>query len=409
MSTAAARTIFTGGRVFDGTGAPLAEADIVVEEGRIVEVGPGLDGDEAIDLRGRAVVPGLFDCHTHVMLSHIDLWKVVQTPFSYRYYEAMHNLAATLNTGITTIRDAGGADLGIKRAVEDGLIPGPRMQISLTMLSQTGGHGDGWMPSGYCLQLFPKHGLGPEPVVDGPDAMRKKVRELIRDGADVIKIATSGGVLSPSDHPEDSHFAMDELEVLVSEATRARRFVMAHAQSTDGIKNALKAGIRSIEHGIFLDDEAIGLMLERGSYLVPTLVAPQGVVDAAERGAAVSGVALAKAREVVAIHQESFRRAVDAGVNIAMGTDSAVTPHGQNLRELELMAKGGMSAEEVLTATTLKAADLMGLEDELGSIEPGKRADLVVVDGDPLDFSDLSERIVAVYQDGIKTVDHGRG
>lgn len=408
MTTEATRTLLRGGRVFDGTGAALAEADVVVAEGRIVDVGPGLDGDDEVDVTGRVVLPGLFDCHTHVMLSHIDLWRVMQTPFSYRYYEAMHNLEATLQTGITTVRDAGGADLGIKKAVEDGLIRGPRMQISITMLSQTGGHGDGWMPSGYCVQLFPKHGLGPDPVVDGPDSMRKKVRELIRDGADVIKIATSGGVLSPTDHPEDAHFAMDELEVLVSEATRARRFVMAHAQSIDGIKNAIRAGIRSIEHGIFLDDEAIELMLEHGSYLVPTLVAPQGVLDAAERGAAVSAVALAKAREVVAIHEESFRRAVDAGVKIAMGTDSAVTPHGENLRELELMVKGGMTAEDVLLATTSVAAELMGLEEDLGTIEPGKIADLVVVDGDPFDFSDLADRIAAVYQDGVRTVERAR-
>jgi len=346
----------------------------------------------------------LFDCHTHVIFSDVDQWRYLQTPFSLAFYKAMHNLRATLEAGITTIRDAGGADLGMKTAVDEGLISGPRMHISIRMITQTGGHGDDWMPCGVDIPFFIEYPGSPSALVDGPEQMRRKVRELIRDGADVIKVAVSGGVLSPRDNPRHAHFRPEELEMLVSEAKAAGIFVMAHAQATDGIKNAIRAGIRSIDHGVYLDDEAIGLMLERGTYLVPTLVAPTGVLTAAEQGIQIPEASLRKAGEVVDVHRESFRKAVAAGVKVAMGTDSGVTPHGQNLRELELMAEGGMTPAQVLVATTRTAAELMGLQDELGTVEPGKRADLVLVDGDPLEFAKLTDRITAVYKDGRRVV-----
>jgi len=394
------RTVFTGGRVFDGTGAPVAEADVAVESGLIADVGVGLDGDEQVDVSGSTLLPGLFDTHVHVMFGHLDMWKHLQTPFSYRYYDAIKNLDATIRAGITTVRDAGGADLGVKRAVEDGIVRGPRLQISLTMLSQTGGHGDGWLPSGTAGEFFPSYPGMPSQIVDGVDEARRKVRELVRNGADVIKIATSGGVLSPRDSPDQPGFSFEEIEVMVNEARAAELWVMSHAQSTTGIKSALRAGVRSIEHGIYLDDEAIELMLEHGAYLVPTLVAPFGVLRAAEAGASIPENVLVKATEVVDAHQDSFRRAAAAGVKVAMGTDAGVVPHGTNLDELRLMAEGGMSPEDVLLATTRTAAELMGLEGELGTIEAGKRADLVVVSGDPFDFGDLAGRIERVYQDG---------
>jgi imidazolonepropionase-like amidohydrolase len=395
------RTLFAGATIVDGTGAPPSVADIAVEDGRIAAIGPGLDGDESVDLRGRAVLPGLFDCHTHVVVSTIDAMRGIQTPFSYRFYQAAQNLVATLRIGVTTIRDAGGADLGIKQAVADGLIPGPRMQISLRMISQTGGHGDPWTVSGELLRFFPDHPGVPTTIVDGPDEMRRVVRTLIRMGADVIKVATSGGVLSPRDKPTHAHLRPAELEVLVEEANAAGIAVMAHSQATLGIKNSIRAGIRSIEHGIYLDDEAIEMMVQRGTWLVPTLMAPRGVIDAAEAGAAIPDAALAKAREVVEIHRSAFSRAVAAGVRVAMGTDSGVTPHGENLRELALMVEGGMTPMQVIEATTRSAAELMGLDHELGTLEAGKRADMVVVDGDPLEVATLSDRIAAVYQDGI--------
>ena len=394
------RTVFGGGRVFDGTGAAAAEADVAVADGRIVEVGVGLDGDEQVDVGGSTLLPGLIDTHVHVVLGHVDVWRLMQTPFSYRFYDAIRNLEATLRVGITTVRDAGGADLGVRQALEEGIVHGPRVQISITMLSQTGGHGDGWLPSGARSEIFPVYPGCPDSIVDGPDEARRKVRELVRAGAEVIKIATSGGVLSPRDKPQQPGFDIEEIEAIVAEAAAAGLWVMSHAQSTVGIKNAVRAGVRSIEHGIYLDDEAIELMLEHGAYLVPTLVAPLGVIRAADAGAPIPEAAVTKAREVVEAHRDSFQRAAKAGVKVAMGTDAGVVPHGTNLEELQLMADGGMSPEEVLVATTRTAAELMGLGRELGTIEPGKRADLVVVAGDPFDFRDLAGRIECVYQDG---------
>ena len=398
------KTVFSNASIFDGTGAPFADGEVLVEEGRIVEVGSGLDGDEQVDLGGRALLPGFGDCHVHVMLDNIDIFGIMQKPFSLKFFEAAHALRKTLEAGITSVRDAGGADLGVKTAVEQGVIDGPRMLISLNMISQTGGHGDGWMPSGNVFHLLPAHPGVPETIVDGVEEMRRKVRELVKMGADVIKVATSGGVLSPRDDPKHAHFTLEELETLVETAAGLGCHVMAHAQAYDGIKNAVRAGIRSIDHGIYLDDEAIELMQARGTFLVPTLVAPTGVLKAAAAGAQIPEASLRKAEEVIEIHRESFTKAVEAGVKVAMGTDSAVTPHGDNLDELVLMAEYGMEPLQVLRSTTSLAAECMDVDDDRGTIEPGKRADFVVVDGDPLDFAGLRDRVSAVYMDGRRVV-----
>lgn len=395
-----ARLVFRGGRLFDGTGSDPAAADVVVEGDRIVDVGIGLDADEAVECEGWTLLPGLFDCHVHVGISHVDVWRLANTPVSYRILETARNMAATLRAGITSARDAGGADLGIQQAQGDGLIAGPRLQISLSMLSQTGGHGDGWLTSGVVLDVFSRQPGIPATIVDGADEMRRAVRTLIRQGADVIKVATSGGVLSPRDQPTHAHFTAEELAVLVEEATAAGVFVMAHAQAADGIKRAIRAGIRSIEHGIYLDDEGIELMLDRGTWFVPTLVAPQGVIDAAAAGIDLGPGIADKAQAVVEVHREAFRRAVQAGVRIAMGTDSGVTPHGRNLRELALMAAGGMSPAAVLEATSRSAAQLLGVADDLGAVEPGKIADFVAVTGDPYELGTLGDRIAGVWQAG---------
>ena len=395
------RTVLQGGRLFDGTGGDPARADVAIEGERIVGIGTSLDGDEVVDVTGRTILPGLFDCHTHVCISNVDLWGWTQQPFSLQFYEAESNLRKTLEVGITSIRDAGGADLGIRTAIERGLIAGPRMQISIIMLTQTGGHGDDWYASGAHVPFMGEHPGRPSGIVDGVDQVRHKVRELKRNGADVIKVAVSGGVLSPRDDPRHPHFRPAELEALVEEATAAGMFVMAHAQGADGIKNAVRAGIRSIDHGIYLDDEAIELMLRHGTWFVPTLVAPQGVLDAADAGISLPAAILDKARMVLEIHRAAFRSAVKAGVRIAMGTDSGVTPHGRNLRELELMAAGGMAPSAVLEATTRSAAQLLGVDDELGTVEEGKLADLVVVSGDPFDFKDLGDRVEGVWKGGM--------
>jgi imidazolonepropionase-like amidohydrolase len=398
------RIVFRGGSVFDGTGAAPAPADVAVEGERIVGVGAGLDGDEAVELEGRTLLPGLFDCHVHFTFSgDLDPLAAAMRPFSLRYFEAVANMKATLATGITSVREAGGSDLGVKAAVEQGLAGGPRMQISIIMLSQTGGHGDRSLASGACLGWQHGHPGNPSGIVDGPEEMRRRVRELIREGADVIKVATSGGVLSPRDEPRHGHFRDDELAVLVAEATAAGRAVMAHAQATEGIQAAIRNGVRSIEHGIYLDDEAISMMLERGTWLVPTLSAPRAVIAAAEAGTRMEEAVVRKARQVIGEHTDSFGRAVEAGVKVAMGTDSGVGPHGRNLEELGLMvAHSVMTPLGAWAATTSSAAALCGVADRLGTIEPGKLADLVILDGELTDLDKLGGRVRGVWKGGTR-------
>ncbi len=401
------RTVLHGGTVFDGTGAAGAPADVLIEGGKIVDVAAQLDGDEGVDVRGKWLLPGFFDCHTHVMFGPqgLNTDHLLDTPFSMRFYEAIDNLEATLSQGITSVRDAAGADLGVKEAVDKGHIRGPRMQISIAMLSQTGGHGDGWTLCGAEVSPLPAYPGVPNAVVDGPDAMRQKVRELIRAGADVIKVATSGGVLSPRDDPRHGHFRDDELEVLVAEATAAGKFVMAHAQATDGIKAAIRTGIRSIEHGIYLDDEAIGMMIDRGTFLVPTLSAPRGVFAARDAGIPVPDVFIREVRDghrgAHRVDPPSHRRGRQGRDGHRLGRVST----RPELGELALMADCGMSPTDALVATTRTAADLLGVSDQLGTLEPGKRADLVVVDGDPLDLDKLPDRISQVWKDGVCVVD----
>ena len=399
-SRVTSRVLLHGGHVFDGTGSPPGRADVVIADGRIVDVGPGLDGDVVVDVAGATILPGFFDCHVHVTVSGVDLMDRLSRPFSYQFYAAARNLEATLATGVTTVRDAGGADLGIQQAVTEGLVPGPHLLLAVNIVGQTGGHTDGWFPSGFVLPIILPHPGRPAATADGVDELRKVVRSLLRAGADVIKICTTGGVLSPRDDPTHTQFSPAEIEVVVAEAAAAGRVVMAHAQGTAGIKNAVRAGVRSIEHGIYLDEEAIDLMLAHETWLVPTLVAPRAVLAAAAAGASLPQTVVAKAREVAEAHIESVRAAVTAGVNLAMGTDSGVGPHGHNLDELMLMQECGMTPAQVLAAATSSAARLCGLQDRTGRVAPGLAADLVVVEGDALELPGLRERIRQVWQNG---------
>jgi imidazolonepropionase-like amidohydrolase len=277
--------------------------------------------------------------------------------------------------------------------------------ISVTVLSQTGGHGDTLTHACVHIPLIPSMPDIPDGVVDGVEPMRQRVREILRAGADWIKLCTSGGVLSPTDVPSASQFTVEEIAAAVYEARAdGEKWCMAHAQGTQGIKNALLAGVKSVEHGIWLDDEAIAMMKERDSFLVPTLVAPVQVLRQAERNpASMPPWAVEKATKVIVDHQASFRRAVEAGVNIAMGTDSGVGPHGENAEELALMVENGMSPMQALLATTIRAAELLRMQDRIGTVEPGKLADLVLVDGDPLDDIGVLQdrnRIVMVMKAG---------
>ena len=396
------RTLLRGGRVFDPHSLSFADADVVLEDGRFVDVGPGLDGDEAVDVSGRTLLPGMFDCHDHVVMEHFDYLRIFTEPFSLQFFYAAKVLKQTLDLGITTVRDAWGADAGVKAAVERGIVPGPRLRITISMVAQTGGHADSWSLCGAALPVLPPHPGRPSGVVDGPENLRRLVRELIRAGADGIKVAASGGVLSLNTDPHLPQLGEDELTAIVDEAATAGRWVMAHCHAAAGAKNAIRAGVRSIDHGSYLDDEAVAMMAERGTWLVPTLLAAQGVIDAAAGGTALPPGVLDKAHEATASAKSSFRLAVEAGVKVAMGTDCPVSPHGTNLRELALMSEAGLAPAGALHAATLSAAQLLQLGDELGSIEPGKRADVVVLSGDPLDFTDYAERVEQVWKDGIR-------
>jgi imidazolonepropionase-like amidohydrolase len=399
------RVVFHGGRIFDGTGAAVADGDVLVEDGRIVAVGSGLDGDEGVDCAGRTLLPGLFDTHVHLLSRYEDFdeVRVLHEPFSLPFYRVAENCRRTLACGITTVRDAGGADAGLRQAVEEGALVGPRVRISVTMLSMTGGHNDPWLPSGG-LGVWgrPYPGM-PSGVCDGVDGVAAKVREVVRAGADVIKIASSGGFLSPADDPSQPNFSEAEVASIVRAAADLGRWVMSHAHGAEGIVRAVRAGVRSIEHGTYLDDEGIELMLDRGTWLVPTLTAGDTTEEIANNPQ-VSEAVRAKMRELGRPELEAFRRAAEAGVKVAMGTDCPVAPHGTNLRELELMASHGFTPEQALVAATSNAAELMGLQDELGTLEAGKRADVVVVDGDPFDFATLPERIEQVWKDGARVV-----
>ncbi|MGW6448721.1 amidohydrolase family protein [Lentzea sp. NPDC055074] len=395
------RIVFSGGKVF--TGRASEPGDVVVEGDRIVDVGIGLDGDTVVDATGHTILPGLFDCHVHFMFSGADLVRSLNTPFSLPFYEAIGNMKATLQCGITTVRDALGADLGVAEAVRRGLVQGPRMQIAVNMVSQTGGHNDDWMQCGAHVSP-PLHPGLPDTVADGPEELRKVIRTLVRHGADIIKIASSGGVMSPRSNPRHAHFRDEEIAMIVQEANAAGIAVMSHAMSGDGILTAVRNGVRSIEHGVFLTDEGVEAMLENGTWLVPTLMAPRMVLDQAAAGMAISDVILDKANAVVSQHFQSFQKAHEAGVKIAMGTDSGVGPHGDNLNELTLMVEYGMSPAEALQATTRSAAELMRLENELGELAPGKLADLVLVEGDAeqhVKAGTLKRAVRAVYQNGV--------
>ncbi len=384
--------LIRNGTLIDGTGAaPVNDAAVLVKDNRIQAVGkannirlPDTQLTE-IDAKGGFILPGMIDTHVHVMLEGVNIARDMMTPFSMRFYNSVTYLKNTINAGITSVRDAGGADAGTKQAVESGVIVGPRLQISISVLTTTGGHGDGWMLSGMEYDLFMAYPGFPECRVDGVEDCRRKVREVLRAGADVIKICSTGGVLSPTDHPEFTQFSPEELEVIVREASYRRGVkVMSHAQGAEGVKNAIRAGVHSIEHGIFLDDEAIELMLKNGTYLVPTLLAPLAVLEAGEKGG-MPEYGVRKAREVVEIHSDSISRAHKAGVRIAMGTDAGVMPHGTNLRELGLMNKIGMTPMETIVSTTKTAAECMGWGDKVGTLEAGKLADIILVNSNPLE------------------------
>ena len=406
--------VLTGGYLIDGTGRdPVTNAGIVIDDdGRIVKAGK-LSGwaanADVIDVSGKTIMPGLIDCHIHFFVDLKPLHDLAATPMTLRVFEAAVNARATLDAGITSVRDAAGTPRGFKTAIERGLIQGPRMRISITPVSQTGGHGDMLLPSGIYHPLLPSSLPGKDPVewpngvADGVDEVRKSVRAILKAGADVIKFMASGGVLSPGTEPTSTQFTRAEITAIVEEARAQGKPTMAHAQSREGIRNAVDSGVSSIEHGIYIDESIMAEMKRRGTFLVPTL---QAIRAAIRRGEETPGSVLPesmrKARQTADVQVENIRKAILYGVRVAMGTDAGVGEHGRNAEELRLMVEAGMTPMQAIIAATKTAAECAHFGD-VGTLEPGKLADLLVVDGNPLDGVDVLEnkaKLLVIMQGG---------
>lgn len=406
------RTVFKNAHVFDGERFLPGTADVLFDGGKVAAVGPNRGsaedwaGAKVIDCSGKTLLPGLIDLHIHATTSNPGSIQAFSEPFSLQFYESVRNLEATLRAGITTARDAGGADLGAKVAVDSGLIKGPRLRLAISIMSQTGGHGDFWQPSGVTSPALGPHPGRPNGIADGVEEVRKTVRTLLRAGADQIKICSTGGVLSPADDPRHSQFTEHEIAVIVEEAELQGKYVMSHAQGTAGIVTALRAGVRTIEHGIYLTDEAIQMFLDSNAYLVPTLSAPQAVIRKAAAGnSGLPPQVIDKAHRVVDAHQQSVARAIAAGVKIAMGTDSGVGVHGENLEELALLADAGMNLEQVLAATTSVAGELITPKNSIGRLAENYAADAVVLNSkleSAAQLGGIQTMVEQVWKDGRK-------
>ncbi|MFF2406967.1 amidohydrolase family protein [Streptomyces sp. NPDC058092] len=405
--------VIRNGQLIDGTGtAPVPGATVHVVDGRIAWAGRENDAPRApggaavIDAQDGTILPGFIDCHVHLAAPGGETSRVALAamPTSLRTYLTTPRLLATLMSGVTTARDLAGLDAGFKQAVERGLVVGPRLHVAVAMMSTTGGHGDFRMPTDNGLVE-----ASVSRIADGVAECRREARDLLRQGADLIKIAATGGVGSPTDQPDDEGFTEEEIRAIVgvARAHRGKR-VAAHAQGRGGILNALRAGVDSIEHGYQLDDEIIDLMLARGTYLVPTLSTATHTFDPAT----TPPWTLAKKKQWQGHALASVPRAIERGVKIAMGTDCGIAAHGNNLRELGHLVDHGMAPMDAILAGTSVAAELLGLSHEIGTLEAGKRADLVIAACDPLaDIHALGDatNIPVVVKDGEvfkNTLDH---
>ena len=388
---------FTGGTLIDGTGAdPLRDATAVVgDDGRIQEVGRTAEvqvpaGAEVVDISGKTLIPGLIDCHDHLGIHEYDMWGRwgFSEPGSTRHLRTARVLEQTLLSGYTTVRDAGWMDAGFRLAVEEGLIAGPRLQVAVGPISATGGLADKSSPSGHHPPVQADPSL-PGGIANGVDEVRAMVREMVRVGADVIKLATTGGASSRRGHgPKDIEYGPDEVRALVGEAHAMGKRAMCHALGGAGLRNAIEAGANSIEHGTYLDEdpELIKMMADKGTFFVPTFSV---YVFHGERG---TPHGRERSRILREHHVESVQRALAAGVKVVAGTDAGGWGHPNNAMEIQCLVEAGMTPMQALVAAMGWAAECLGLEKEIGTVQKGKWADLVVVDGDPL-------KDVAILQD----------
>jgi imidazolonepropionase-like amidohydrolase len=381
------------------TGAMISNMVVVIQNDRIVSAGANLAipaNAEVIDLGAKTLVPGLIDCHTHLTFEPGGFGPAGLTvSYPREALRGAKNARITLDAGFTTVRNVGArgyTDIALRDAIDAGDVPGPRIIASGPSMGITGGHcDDNYLP--------PEFHFVSEGVADGVPEVMRKTRENIKYGAGVIKVCSTGGVLSLGDDPKASQYTLEEMKAIVAEAHRAGRKVAAHAHGGDGIKLAVLAGVDSIEHGSYIDEEGIKLMKEHGTYLVPTLYLTDWFLENyAKLGLPPSIVA--KAREVMPAMKQNLGAAIRQGVPVAFGTDSAVYPHGLNAREFAVYVRLGMTPIQSIQTATLHAAKLLGMEAHLGAIEPGKYADLIAVDGDPTkDVTEL-ERVRWVMKSG---------
>jgi len=381
------KKIVIKGTIIDGLNKePLKQGIIVIEGKTITAIGK--EGEVKIPegaevFQGKTIMPGMIDCHIHFCLNgEADFNQlIIQSSLSTYAIKAVNYVKRTIESGFTTVREVGSpAHIGIslRDAVNKGIIPGPRILTSGQPLSITGGHGTflpPWIHTDFNLGLF----------ADGVEEVRKAVRSLIGSGVDLIKLLATGGVMDIATSPGAQNYNLDELKVAAEEAHKLGKRVAAHVEGLSGTKDCIRAGIDTLEHGIELDDEAIQMMIDKGTFLVPTLLAPYNIAEHGVKGG-IPEFAVKKDLEVIKVHTKNFTKAYQAGVKIAMGTDMGTpfSKHGENAKELELMVNNGMSLIDAIISTTRVASEAIGLEKSIGTLEKGKLADLIILEGDPL-------------------------
>ena len=401
--------VIKAARMFDGIGDRVVSPGLIVVLGeKIRGVGAKAEipaGSEIIDLGDATLLPGFMDAHTHLTLPY-DMNYLKQQMDGLTKTQAEQALDAsvsarvTLLAGFTTVRDVGGPDfidVGLRNAIASGKVPGPRMLVATNAIGATGGHCDN--AAGFKHGLFGRETGIQDGVANGPDQMRLAVRFNVKYGADVIKTCATGGVLSLTDDVDTPQLTQAELDAMIDEAHALRRKTAAHAHGASGAKRAIKAGIDSIEHGSFLDDEALDMMKARGTYYVPTMMAAQGLREILEKGSLPPQIA-AKARAAMAALDATVAKAIAKQVKIALGTDAGVYPHGRNGEEFAQMVRVGMKPVDALKAGTSVDAQLFGLFEKTGSLEAGKWADIVAVPGNPVEDIHATEKVMFVMKEG---------
>ncbi|MEJ7625950.1 MAG: amidohydrolase family protein [Ferruginibacter sp.] len=394
------------GKLINGiTSAPLSEMTIVIEGNKITDISKGYSavpaGSKLIDLKNRTVMPGLIDAHVHISGEtsrnrYTEGFALNPEDFAFR---AVGYAERTLFAGFTTVRDLGGTtSLALRNAINSGYIKGPRIIAAGKSIATTGGHAD---PTNGMNREFMGDPEAKNGVINGADEAVKAVRQRYKEGSDVIKITATGGVLSNAKDGAGAHFSEAEINAVVATAKDYGFKVAAHAHGAEGMKRAIRAGVTSIEHGTFMDDEVIALMLKHGTYYVPTITAGKSVADSAKIPGYYPPLVIIKALETGPRIQATFSKAYKAGVKIAFGTDAGVFMHGKNYREFEYMTEAGMPHMIAIQSATVAGADLLGMSDKIGSIEKGKLADIIAVDGDPIKDIKVMKEVRFVMKEGI--------